>query len=105
MIDVKLINVGEVRFGPSYYELMINGILLKNRIFGDDLYWSDDKNLIVIQEWLTLDYSKGPITRPFIINTTNLKYSFLSEEKKGFSTNFKIDRNILLYTQEIKVPE
>lgn len=99
MVDIKLINVGEVRFGPSYHELIINGKLLKNRIFGDDLYWSEDKKFIIIQEWLTIDYSTGPITRPFIIDTINMKYSFLSEGKKGFSSNFRINKNVLLYTQ------
>ena len=58
---------GEVRFGPSYCRLELNGKPLSGRIFGEVLCWSDDSRYLALQEWLSTDYGKGPVTRVLLI--------------------------------------
>ena len=59
---------GEVRFGPPYFSLSVDGYSFGQRIFGDAHLWSPGSNLLAVQEWLTLDYSEGPITALVIID-------------------------------------
>jgi hypothetical protein len=100
MDDFKLIELGEIRFGPRYYNIEINSLLIPDRIFGGEIYRSPDKRYIVLQEWMSIEYSKGPITRPLIIDTLNFTYAIISEGKKGFSSRFDISETILIYHQE-----
>jgi hypothetical protein len=59
---------GEVRFGPPYFSLSVDAHSFGQRIFGDAYLWSPGSNLLAVQEWLTLDYSEGPITALLIID-------------------------------------
>lgn len=95
----KLINIGEIRFGPQYFKLYIGNTVIQDRIFGSEVYESKSKKFLVFQEWMTIDYTMGPATRPFIVDVENLQYYELSSGKKGFTENFKIESNILTYDQ------
>src|SRR5262245_9605334 len=59
---------GEIRFGPSYYALSIDDYAFDQRIFGSAHLWSPASDLFAVQEWLTLDYSEGPITALLLID-------------------------------------
>jgi hypothetical protein len=59
---------GEVRFGPPYFSLAVDGCSFGQRIFGDAQLWSPSSDLLAVQEWLTLDYSEGPITALVIVD-------------------------------------
>ncbi|MFJ5379104.1 hypothetical protein ACIPSX_17325 [Pectobacterium sp. CHL-2024] len=43
-----LIYAGEVRFGPSYFSLSIDGKALDNRVFGKDMLWSPDLRYLAV---------------------------------------------------------
>lgn len=95
----ELINIGEIRFGPPFYKLKIDGIEIADRIFGEVKYEENSGRYIVLQEWLSTDYAIGPQTRPFIITIRTKKYAVLSNGKAGFADDFKIDEDVLIYTQ------
>ena len=52
---------GDIRFGPPYFSLSVDDYSFGQRIFGDAHLWSASSKLLAVQEWLTLDYSEGPI--------------------------------------------
>ncbi|WP_253272487.1 hypothetical protein [Pectobacterium brasiliense] len=45
-----LICVGEIRFGPPYFSLSIDGSDLEGRIFGRKLLWSPDSRYLAVQD-------------------------------------------------------
>lgn len=98
-MSFELIESGEIRFGPRFFNLITDGIHRSSRIFGEDIYEFDDKKYLVLQEWLSTDYSKGPITRPLIINKEMMMFATLSEGKKGFSSDFCIKAEFFQYNQ------
>ena len=49
---------GEIRFGPQYYELEIQGKLPKYS-YGFNRAELEDGRYLAIEEWLTTDYRKG----------------------------------------------
>src|ERR1700712_1205656 len=53
---------GDIRCVPAYFALAVDGYSFGQRIFGDAQLWSPESTLLAVQEWLTLDYSAGPIT-------------------------------------------
>jgi hypothetical protein len=78
--DAHFIYEGDIRFGPSYFKLEIDGKEIKGRIFGNVFCWSEDSRYLAVQEWLTLDYQHGPITRVVLID---IEAGKLSAKAKG----------------------
>ncbi|WP_010515132.1 hypothetical protein [Leptospira licerasiae] len=93
----ELIYEGEVRFGPPYYSLKLNNKSVKNRTFGEEARWSNDSRYLAIQEWLTIDYVEGPITRVMLFDMQTRKYITFKELDKGFVEEFKFVNNQLIY--------
>ncbi|WP_052572413.1 hypothetical protein [Holophaga foetida] len=88
---------GEIRFGPIYYTLNINGRELAKRIFGDPLLWSPDSKLLAAQEWLTTEYGAGPITRAVLIDPTTWRIATLKVAEKGFAESFQFSGSTFIY--------
>ena len=70
-----LIFEGEIRFGPEYYRLKLDGNLIPNRIFGFEFKWHPESKYLALQEWLTTDYKKGPITALTLVNMKTRKFA------------------------------
>lgn len=87
---------GEIRYGPSYYKLEINGKTIKNRIFGFVNLWHPESKYVALQEWLTTDYQEGPITSLTIVDLREMRIANISTLHKGFISpiNFE-DENII----------
>jgi hypothetical protein len=98
-IDAAIVVIfeGEIRFGPVYFKLALNGHILGKRIFGDDLAWSEDSSLLAVQEWLTTDYGKGPVTRAVLIDPVNRKWTGLRTVEKGFAKDFLFSKGQFIY--------
>lgn len=92
---------GEIRFGPAYFALWIDGREIPNRIFGDCLQWSADGQFLVAQEWLTTDYGSGPITCAAIIDVANWKIARMKIIQKGFVEDFQFEADALIYCENI----
>ena len=99
---VELVYQSEIRFGPAYYALKIDDQLLENRIFGGCLCWSSDSKYLAAQEWLTTDYTIGPITRVLLLEIDNNKFVGLKSLDKGFVKHFVFEGNLFVYTRDAK---
>lgn len=90
----------EIRFGPAYYRLRIDGKIVPDRIFGEPLKWSDDSRLLAAQEWLTTDYQNGPITRAVLIDVEAWSIAPLMVAKKGFAESFRFEGSRFIYRKK-----
>jgi hypothetical protein len=91
---------GEIRFGPTYSKLQLDGKLISNRIFGFEFKWHPDSKYLALQEWLTTDYQKGPITTLTIIDLENGKFARVSKADKGFIKPLKFEDNSIIFEKE-----
>lgn len=91
---------GEIRFGPTYHRLFIDGKEIENRIFGSEITWDSKSNLLATQEWLTCDYLEGPITRVALFDLNKRKISFLKPVEKGFVCQFTFVSSRLIFKKE-----
>jgi hypothetical protein len=98
----ELVYKDEIRFGPAYYSLIIDGKLLVNRIFGDHACWSKSSQYFAVQEWLSTDYAKGPITRVMLFEIENNCFVELSVLESGFVDKFSFEGKLFVYTREAK---
>ncbi|GKS94747.1 hypothetical protein [Acidovorax sp. SUPP2825] len=90
---------GEIRFGPEYFRLSIDGRGIPHRIFGQPLLWSPDSRFLATQEWLTTDYAAGPITCAALIDVDRWKIARLEVLAKGFAQDFRWEGATLHYQQ------
>ena len=60
----------------------------------------EDGRYLAIEEWLTTDYQKGPITRVAIFDLENGLVSRLKTVDKGFVTSFKLKNGVFSYRKE-----
>ncbi len=100
MSEFELQYYGEIRFGPSYFRLFINGNELIDRIFGQLHCISANERYVAFEEWLTTNYSDGPITRVVIYDLLKNHISELSDGQSGFielmeftETSFRYSRH------------
>ena len=64
----KFINFCEIRFGPEYYEMEVNGKKIKGRVFSANPVWSNDDRYLAIQEWNGISESVGPNMKLCVID-------------------------------------
>ncbi|AVS69081.1 hypothetical protein C8247_00520 [Paracidovorax avenae] len=88
---------GEIRFGPEYFRLTIDGREVPHRIFGRPLCWSPDSRIVVAQEWLTTDYGEGPVTFAALIDVQAWAIARQEVAVKGFAEDFRFDARALRY--------
>lgn len=93
----RLVVAGEIRFGPLYYHLSVDDQSFGNRVFGESYFWSADSQYFLIQEWLTTDYEKGPITQLIIIDVENRKECVLSKATKGYVIPESLEGAVIIY--------
>ena len=91
---------GEIRFGPTYYKIKLDGQLIENRIFGFEFKWHPNSTFLALQEWLTTDYQKGPITTLTLIDLQKGKFARISTAEKGFIKPIEFTNNIIIFEKE-----
>lgn len=91
---------GEVRFGPLYYALSVDDYSFGQRIFGEAYLWSPTSRLLAVQEWLTLDYSAGPITALLLLDIEQRREVVLAQATKRFLVPERFDTSVLAYREE-----
>ncbi len=96
----RLLFSGEIRFGPSYYSLSVDDHSFGDRIFGDAHLWSPSSNFLAVQEWLTLDYSEGPITVLVIVDLKLGREASIERVTKGFVLPKAFKGSNLVYRKE-----
>ncbi len=98
--QAKFIYEWEIRFGPAYFKLELNGLKVSDKLFGDKLFWSPDSKYLAVEEWLTTDYQKGPITRLLLFDLINNKMSAFKIINKGFLRKVEFSSDRLVYIKE-----
>jgi hypothetical protein len=91
---------GEIRFGPPYYSLSIDGYSFGQRIFGAAYLWSPSSNLFAAQEWLTLDYSEGPITALVLIDLNLGREASVARAVKEFIVPTAFESSSIVYRKD-----
>ncbi|MEM9832470.1 MAG: hypothetical protein AAF944_17690 [Bacteroidota bacterium] len=92
---------GEIRFGPQYYRVRLNGKELKNRIFGFEFKWSNDSDYLALQEWLTTDYANGPDTALVIIDLDKKNVARISRAHGGFIVPLNFKDGKVIYQKKV----
>lgn len=94
---VKLTYAGEVRFGPCYFNLVVDDRSFGERIFGQCALWSPDSSIVCLQEWHTLDYTAGPLTSLLLVRPADWTYYSFQRVTKGFaSPDYFVDSSLVL---------
>src|ERR1700689_5047992 len=91
---------GEMHFGPPYFALEIDNRLIADRFFGDSARWSDDSTMFAIQEWLTTDYGRGPITQLTVFDVVRQRQCALATADKGFIVVSDFPPNAVCFTEQ-----
>lgn len=99
----QLLFSGEVRFGPAYYVLSVDGYSFGGRIFGGAHLWSPSSRFLAVQEWLTLDYSEGPITELVLLDL-QLRQAAVARATKGFLVPIAFADPLVTYRAEYAGP-
>ena len=95
-----LIFEGEIRFGPTYYKLKLDGKLIENRVFGFEFIWHPNSTFLALQEWSTIEYKKGPITTLTLVDFQNMKLAKISTAEKGFIKPIKFETNSIIFEKQ-----
>jgi hypothetical protein len=88
---------GEIRFGPEYFRLAIDGRVVPKRIFGKPFRWSSDSRLLAAQEWLAADYASGPVTCAALIDVQAWAIVRMETIQKGFAQDFRFEGDLFVY--------
>ena len=96
---------GEIRFGPLYFSLSVDGYAFGQRIFGDAHLWAPSSNLLAVQEWLTIDYSEGPITALVIIDLNLGREATVARATKGFIVPEAFAGSTIVYREKYAARE
>jgi hypothetical protein len=91
---------GEVRFGPPYFSLSVDSYSFGQRIFGDAHLWSPSSDLLAVQEWLTLDYSEGPITALVILDLQLGREVSVARAVKAFIVPTAFEGSSIVYRKD-----
>jgi hypothetical protein len=88
---------GEIRFGPPYFSLSVDASIFPERIFSDIHLWSPSSTLLAVQEWLTLDYSEGPITALTLIDLSRKCEASAARARKAFIVPVAFEGPLVVY--------
>jgi hypothetical protein len=91
---------GDIRFGPSYFSLSVDRRSFGERIFGDVCLWSASSALFAVQEWLTIDYSEGPITALVIIDLRLGREVMVDRVVKAFIVPIAFEGPTIVYRKD-----
>jgi hypothetical protein len=91
---------GEIRFGPPYYALALDDYAFGERIFGAAHLWSPSSNIVAVLEWLTLDYSEGPITALIVLDLDRGREAPVARATKAFIVPLAFDGSSIVYRED-----
>jgi hypothetical protein len=97
---VALVYAGEIRFGPRYYFLRVNGTQIADRVFGGLALWSPDSEYVAVQEWLSTSEADGPQTSLVCIQPKAGRRCEIARTLLGYIEPKEFSRGKLFYTIE-----
>jgi len=91
---------GEIRFGPSYYIITLDGEIVPGKLFGFEFKWHPESTFLALQEWLTTEYRKGPVTALTLVDLQHRKFARISTAEKGFIKPIKFENDLIIFEKE-----
>lgn len=99
--QIDFLYQGEIRFGPAYYGIKLDGKTLKKRTFGLELLWDERSEFLALQEWQTTDFEKGPLTILLLVDLNNNRLARLSVADQGFIKPLRFENENIIYQKEM----
>jgi len=96
----NFIHEGDIRFGPSYYKIELDGKLILDRYFGFEFKWHPNNKYLALQEWLTTDERKGPLTALTLVDLENRSLALTSKAEQGFIIPLEFRDNTIIFIKE-----
>ena len=90
----------EIRFGPCYYSLTVDGMVLLGRNFGGAGIWSDDSRFFAIEEWLTTRESEGPRTRLVVFRFPERDELQTAVCERGFTKPLRFEKTCIVFVRQ-----
>ena len=102
--NAQFLYAGEIRFGPPFYLVKLDGLLLSRRIFGKRYFgaaclWSTDSRYLVLSEWRSLSEARGPDTQVVVIDIFDRRECVLDRMRAGFAEPVRFEGKNLVYTK------
>ncbi|BES85005.1 hypothetical protein PEC302107_33500 [Pectobacterium araliae] len=98
--SAMLVCTGEIRFGPPYFSLSIDGKELEDRVFGKAMLWSLDSRYLAVQEWLSTAERDGPQTALLCIDVLEERQCQVSLAAGGFIVPVRFEDDKLIYEKQ-----
>ncbi len=94
---------GEIRFGPCYFTLNLDGEIVAEETFGEEARWSEDSRYLAVQQWLTTKESDGPQTALVCFDLVRRRRCCVSTARNGFIVPKRFEGELLIYTKQIGI--
>jgi hypothetical protein len=100
----QFLYAGEIRFGPAYYMVELDGRLLRKhlfgkRYFGEACLWSADSRYLALSEWRSLSEARGPDTQLVVIDILAQHECATGRMRGGFAEPVRFEGSTLVYTR------
>ncbi len=96
----RFVYAGEVRFGPPYFRVELNGRVLRRRLrtryFGDPCLWSADSRYLALQEWYEI--VEHPDTELRVIDVIRRRECRVARVRRGFVEPVRFEDDILVFS-------
>ncbi|MCB9183838.1 MAG: hypothetical protein H6591_07955 [Flavobacteriales bacterium] len=89
---------GEIRYGPTYNTVHIDGVRFEDVIAGDEARWLSN-DLVAVQEWMTTAERFGPNTCLLLIDVTKRVFCRAPVVHKGFVGGFSLSEGRVRYQE------
>jgi len=89
--------VSEIRFGPPYFSIALDGYSFADRVFGASHLWSPDSRYFAIEEWLNTVEMKSPQTILTLFDLEKQCECVLTGAPGGFIQPVQFENGKLIY--------
>ena len=96
--------IGDIRFGPSFFRLRINGQLIKDQYFSKSFVWSADSRYLAVQKWLEINPHHGPHTAILLIDLSRNMYAEIAKTYRGIASPKRFTKDSIVYSKEYIAP-
>ena len=98
MRNLKLVYVDELRMGPPYYQLVINGKIVKKKLFFQHHIFDSDNTKVAITEYS--HFGADLLSILWVIDLNTQKVFEISKQRNGIIQPFRFEGSKLIYIKE-----
>ncbi|HRH39282.1 MAG TPA: hypothetical protein PK760_13110 [Flavobacteriales bacterium] len=93
---MEYVLLGEIRFGPAYYAVHLDGARVADVVVGEEGLWLSD-TLYAAQEWLATEERFGPNTRLLLFDADRMVSSKFKVLEQGFVGSIEFHDGVIRY--------